>query len=190
MDVARTQPSSSERPGRHEWELAPPERAAVRSLPFGHHDVRPCRTQRLRPAGRVLQEKRLLRSGNEIGAGKPPRHRAGRSVAAAWRGAEYRAVDVRMAKPHGESQLSTRRDAEHRGAFFGRVDAEARPRPLADVLDEERLVACESIRVEAWRVLMEPQRLVGQAVDADDHRRWSAGGGDDIAPRRDQLTIA
>src|SRR5215471_1571040 len=36
---------------------------------------------------------------------------------------------------------------------------------------------------------MEPQRLVGQAVNTDDHRGRYAGRLEDFAPLRDQLTV-
>ena len=54
-----------------------------------------------------------------------------------------------MPKPNGERELSTRRDTEHRGAFGGQRDSETRPRPSADVLDEELLVCREPFRVKA-----------------------------------------
>jgi hypothetical protein len=41
MVLALTQCFMSERPGHHERELGSPERAAVRSMPFGHHEFRP-----------------------------------------------------------------------------------------------------------------------------------------------------
>jgi hypothetical protein len=53
-----------------------------------------------------------------------------------------------MSKPAGERELCTRRDTEHRGAFDGQGDSETRPRPSADVLDEERLVCRESFWVK------------------------------------------
>jgi hypothetical protein len=53
-----------------------------------------------------------------------------------------------MPQPEGERELSTRRGTEHRGAFGGERDSEPRPRPSADVLDEEPLVGRESLRVE------------------------------------------
>jgi hypothetical protein len=36
---------------------------------------------------------------------------------------------------------------------------------------------------------MEPQRLIGQAVNTDDHRGRYAGRLEDSAPLRDQLTV-
>jgi len=36
---------------------------------------------------------------------------------------------------------------------------------------------------------MEPQRLIGQAVDTDDHRGRYAGRLEDSAPLRDHLTV-
>jgi len=62
--------SASECPGQHEREFRAPERAAVRSFPLGHHDVRPCSPERVGPAGRILEKERLLRSGDEIRARK------------------------------------------------------------------------------------------------------------------------
>jgi hypothetical protein len=46
-------------------------------------------------------------------------------------------------------QLTTRRDTAHRGAFGGQRDPETRPRPSADLADEERLVCREPFRVES-----------------------------------------
>ena len=53
-----------------------------------------------------------------------------------------------MPKPKSERELSTRRGTEHRGAFSGQRDSKPRPRPLADVLDEELLVCREPFRVK------------------------------------------
>ena len=71
-------------------------------------------------------------------------HRAAGSPRPARR--EDRAVDVRMPKPDGERELSTRRDTEHRSALGGQCDAEPRPHPSTDVLDEEPLVGGEPFR--------------------------------------------
>ena len=121
----------------------------MRSGPLGHHDVRTCIAQRLRPPGRVLVEERLQRAGDEVRARKRARHHARRSVASAGRGAEDRTVDLRVPEPEGEGQLSTGRDTEHRGAFGGQRDSETRPRPSADLPDEERLVCREPFRAES-----------------------------------------
>ena len=81
--------------------------------------------------------------------GEASGHNATRLVTAARRGAEDRAVDVWMAKPNGEGQLPTRRDAEHRRAFSGHPDSETRSHPSTHVLDEERLVCREPLRLKA-----------------------------------------
>lgn len=86
-------------------------------------------------------------------------------------------------KPDSERELSTRRDTEHRGAFGGQLDAEARSCPATDILDEELLVCREPLRIKARRVLMEPQRLVGQPVYTDDHRGRHVGRLERSAPR-------
>ena len=59
----------------------------------------------------------------------------------------------------------------------------------ADVLDEERLVRCKSFRVKARRVLVQPQRLVSQAVRTNDHRGRYVSGLEDFGPLRDELTV-
>src|SRR5439155_17990547 len=120
---------SSERPRHHQRELFLPKRVAVRSNPLAHDDVRTCLAQRDRPAGRVPEEKRLQRAGDEVRARKRTRHLAWRTVTRTRRGAEDRAVEVRMPKPKGERQLSTRRDTEHRRAFGGERGPKPRPRP-------------------------------------------------------------
>jgi hypothetical protein len=56
-----------------------------------------------------------------------------------------------MAKPHGERELCTRRDTEHRGSVGRQRDVEPRLRPSAHVLDKERLVRREPFRVEGER---------------------------------------
>ena len=79
----------------------------------------PASRSAVRPSGGVLEEERLQGAGDEVRARKRARHNARRPVTAARRGAEDRAVDIWMPKPEGEGQLSTRRDAEHRGTFGG-----------------------------------------------------------------------
>ena len=109
------------------------------------------------PASRSASAHRVAfsrKNGSSVPAtryvrGSRARHHARRSVTPARRGGEDRTVDVRMPKPDGERQLATRRDTEHRGALGGQRDAETRPRPSADVLDEEPLVCREPFRVEA-----------------------------------------
>src|SRR6185437_11172433 len=143
--------SRSKRPRDHERELLAPERTAVRPGPLRHHDVRTRIAQRNRPAGRVLEEERLQRARNEVRARNRTRHHPRRTVTRARRGAEDRTIDVRMPKPNRERQLPTCRDTEHRGAIGGQGDPESRPRPAADVRDEELLVCSEPFQVKAWR---------------------------------------
>ena len=117
------------------------------------------------------------------------RHRARRSVTCARGGAEDRTVNVRMSQPNCERKLSTRRDTEHSRALGGQRNAESRPRPAPDVLDEELLMGREPLRVEVRRVLMEPPRLIGHAVHTDDHRGRDVGRLEDFAPPGSQLTV-
>ena len=58
--------SAPEGPRDHGGELGLPERIAVVPDPLGHHDVRAGIAQRVRPPGRVLEEPRLERAGDEI----------------------------------------------------------------------------------------------------------------------------
>ena len=58
--------SAPERPRHHQRELFSPERVAVRPGPFGHDNVGTGVAQRDRPAGRVLEEERLERAGDEV----------------------------------------------------------------------------------------------------------------------------
>jgi hypothetical protein len=92
-------------------------------------------------------------------------------------------------KADGQRELATCRDAEHRGAFGGQRDAEARPHPLADIIDEKPLVCREPVGVETRGVLVQPQHLIGQPVYADDHRGRHVGRLEVTAPLRDQLTV-
>ena len=94
-----------------------------------------------------------------------------------------------MPKPDGEGQLTTRRDAEHRGAFCGQRNSETRARPSAELRDEEPLVCREPFRGESRRVLMEPQRLIGQPVCTDDHRGQYVGCLEDPSPLRYHLAV-
>src|SRR6185437_666197 len=64
-----------------------------------------------------------------------------------------------------------------------------RPRPSANVVDEELLVGRESLGVEDRRVFVEPLRLVVQPVGADNHGRRYVGGLQEAAPLRDQLAV-
>ncbi len=66
------------RPRHHQRELFSPERAAVRSGPLFHDNVRTCIAQRGRPPRRVLKEERLLRAGNKVRARNPIRHHLSR----------------------------------------------------------------------------------------------------------------
>jgi hypothetical protein len=74
---------ASKRPCHHQRELGLPERVAVGPDPLVHDDVRTGIAQRARPPGRVLEEERLQRAGDEIGARKRARHHGRRAVAAA-----------------------------------------------------------------------------------------------------------
>jgi hypothetical protein len=120
----------------------------VRSDPLGHHDIRTRIAQRRGPTVRVLEEKRLQRAGGEVRAGKRIRHHVGGLVAGSRRGAEDRPVDLGMPEPYGQRQLTTGRDTAHRGAFCGERDSETRAHPPADILDEERLMGREQLRVD------------------------------------------
>lgn len=60
-------------------------------------------------------------------------------------------------------------------ACRGHSQSEARSYPCTDVLDEESLVHGKPFRVEARRILVEPQGFVGHAVRADYHRRRYVG---------------
>ena len=78
---------------------------AVRRDPLAHHDVRTCIAQRDRPPGRVVEEERLQRAGDEVHARNRTRHHAGRLV--------------------------TRRPASRRRPHRRRPDAEAQGRARA-----------------------------------------------------------
>ena len=93
--------SASKRPGHHQRELSSPQRVAVRRDPLAHDDVRTCTAQRDRPPGRVLEEERLQRAGDEVHARNRTRHHARRSVTRR---------PARRRRPHRR-----RRDAEAQG---------------------------------------------------------------------------
>ena len=61
--------------------------------------------------------------------------------------------------------------------------------PKADIVDKEVFVCRESVRIEARRVLVEPQNLVSQPVDTDNHRGRHVGRLEGLTPLRDQLTV-
>src|SRR5580700_9538982 len=94
-----------------------------------------------------------------------------------------------MPKPKSEGQLATRRYAEHCGTFSGQRHAKPRLRPSANVLNEELLVCREPLRLKARRVLMEPQRLIGQPMYTDDHCGRCVGLLEQPSPLRDSLTV-
>jgi hypothetical protein len=183
------QARAAKRPRHHQRELFSPQRVAVRPDPLGHDNVRTRVAQRDGPAGRVLEKERLQRASDEVRTRKRIRHHGRRSVTSARRRAEDRTVDVGMAKPDGERELSTCGNTKYRRALGGQRDSETRPRPLADVLDEELLVRREPLRVKDRRVLVEPQHLVVGPVSTDNHRRRGVGGLKDAAPPRDQLAV-
>src|SRR5881409_4001879 len=62
-------------------------------------------------------------------------------------------------------------------------------RDRTHALDEKPLVCGKPFRIEARRVLVEPQRLVGHAVRADDHGRRHVRCFKKPAPLRDHLTV-
>src|SRR5262249_15782220 len=105
--------------------------------------------RRVGPPRRVLEEERLLPAGDEVGARDRARHRIRRSIPAARRGAEDRAVDIRVPEAQGEGELATRRDAQDPRTGGPQPYAEAFPHPPAHVLDEEPLVGGEALGVEA-----------------------------------------
>src|SRR5664279_859005 len=97
--------------------------------------------------------------GRTARACRRPDTRAGANSATGWvtrtrRCAEHGAVYVRTPKPECECELSACRDPAHRGALGGQHDAEPRPRPRPDVVDEEPLVRREPVRVEPRAVLV------------------------------------
>ena len=94
-----------------------------------------------------------------------------------------------MSKADRERKLSARRNATHRRAFGGQIYAKARPYPCADVLDKQLLVCAKPIRVEIRRILLQPQGLVGDAVNADNHRRRRILRFKKPTPLRYQLTV-
>src|SRR5579871_6261308 len=94
-----------------------------------------------------------------------------------------------MSKPNSERELPTRRNPEHRRALGGQSYPETRPHPRTDVLDEKPLVCGKPFRIEARRILVEPQRLVGHAVHTDDHGRRHARCFKRPTPVRDHLTV-
>src|SRR5512132_3650577 len=94
-----------------------------------------------------------------------------------------------MSEPDGESELATRRNAKHRRALSGQSYPKTRPRPRTDVIDEKPLVRGEPFRIEVRRILVQPQRLVGHAVRANDHGRRHIRCFKKPAPLRDHLTV-
>ena len=162
----------------------------MRSGPLGQHNVAARRPQRLRPPGRVLEEERLLRARGQVRARERARQRRGWPVATAGRGAQDRAVDVRVAQADRERELAAGRDAEHRGARGRQRDAEPRPSPPAHVGYEELLVGREPVRVETGRVLVQPLHLIVEAVRADDQRRRPGRRFERRAPPPGQLAVA
>ena len=76
-----------------------------------------------------------------------------------------------MAKTNGQRQLTAGRHTKDGGAFGRKGDTETRSYPCTDVPDEEPFVRSKPVRIEVWRILVKPQRLVGHTVRADDHRR-------------------
>ena len=102
--------------------------------------------------------------------GSGARHHARRFVTAARRGAEDRTVDVRMPKPEGERQLSTRRDAEHRGAFGGQRDAKPR---LASIGGRPRRRTSRVPRTAPGQSPVSTHGAAASHRPADVHRRSS-----------------
>lgn len=161
----RSRRSAPERPCHHQRELFSPERAAVLSVSLDHGNVRVCIAQRIRPPRRVVEEELFLPARHEVDAGKRTRQYRRRLVAGAGRGTEDRAIDVRMAKPQGERELTAERRTPHASALGGQRDSETRLNPSTHVVDEELLVCCEPFSAEARHVLMKPAVVIWQPVD-------------------------
>lgn len=181
--------SAAERPLHHEREFLLPKGAAMLSDSLPHDDVRARIAQRGCPAGRILQEERFQGAGDEVDAWKPTRQLRRWLLTGARRSAEDGTVDIWMAKPDCKRQLRTCRDSEHTGPFGKYRYAKPRRCPPSEVVDEELLVCREPVRVEARRILGEPQSFVGEPVNADDHCRGHVQRCETRAPLRDQLSI-
>jgi hypothetical protein len=97
-------------------------------------------------------------------------------------------VDTAWAPQYVGDEFRQVRDA----AWDARLTSlpEPRPRPPADVPDEEPLTCREPLRVKDRRVLLEPQRLIRQPVHANDHRGRQAGRLEGPAPPRHSPAVA
>jgi hypothetical protein len=67
----------------------------------------------------------------------------------------------------------------------GRVEPELPTGPVPHVLDEECFVGCQSIGIEAGRVLLEPQHLVRKPMHTDDRSRGHARDFESRTPQGD-----
>jgi hypothetical protein len=82
-----------------------------------------------------------------------------------------------MAQPHGERDFSPMEAPTPRCASAGSADSNTRLHPVADIIDEERLVrAAKTFRDQCRRVLLEPRVVIGEPVDTE-RSPWTGVGG-------------
>src|SRR5215831_15049756 len=94
-----------------------------------------------------------------------------------------------MAKANCQRQLTACRNTKDGRAVGRKGYTETGSYPCTDVPDEKRFMRSEPLRIELWRILVKPQRLVGNAVHANDHGRRQIGGFKNHAPLRDHLAV-
>src|SRR5215467_5855189 len=94
-----------------------------------------------------------------------------------------------MAKANCQRQLTACRDTKDGGAVGRKGYTETGSYPCPDVPDEKPFVRTKPDRIERWRILVKPQRLVGRTVRANDHGRRQIRAFKNHAPLRDRLAV-
>src|SRR5215831_9714140 len=94
-----------------------------------------------------------------------------------------------MAKANCQRQLTACRNTKDGRAVGRKGYTETGSYPCTDVPDEKRFMRSEPLRIELWRILVKPQRLVGNVVHANDHGRRQIRSFKNHAPLRDHLAV-
>jgi hypothetical protein len=144
--------SASERPRHHQPELLSPERVAVRPGPLGHDNVRSCVARCVRPHRVAFSRKNgSCMPATSYARGIVLGISGRRPVSCARRRAGDCAVDIGMAKPHGERRLSTRGDTEDRGSGRQAARRQSASAPIGARPGPRTLVCPQTVRGQRRR---------------------------------------
>jgi hypothetical protein len=186
--------SAPERPRRHQRKLLSPEGVAVRPDALFHHHIGARVTQRVRPSGCVSRERTApacRRRSRRVGATSASRQAGGNPRPATRRTLRHRRQD-----DEAPWQAPARRHTAH-SSSVGPAGPRTAHAPNGARPGRRTLVCRETLRIKgkvrralAGRVLVDPSRLIGDAMGSNDHGGRHTGCLENASPRRDQLAVA